>query len=164
MTVEMLNTLSFSSFIASGIMFLIAVALFFLLDIPKVVGEVSGKTAKKSIQQIQKHNEGDSERILHSSSNSNVTRPGKSGRMGVGTEKIAGKQKLDPSNETTLLASNQNAVAASNETTVLTSNETTLLTNNIIGMENKPPVSSGVSAECKVVETLSSYLGDELIE
>ena len=57
MTVEMLNTLSFASFIASGVMFLTAVALFFLLDIPKVVGEVSGKTAKKSIQQIQKHNE-----------------------------------------------------------------------------------------------------------
>ena len=53
MTVEMLNTLSFASFIASGVMFLTAVALFFLLDIPKVVGEVSGKTSKKSIQQIQ---------------------------------------------------------------------------------------------------------------
>ena len=140
MTVEMLNTLSFASFIASGVMFLTAVALFFLLDIPKVVGEVSGKTAKKSIQQIQKHNEGDSERILHSSQNSNVTRPGKSGRMGVGTEKIK--------------------AGSSNETTVLINNETTLLTDNSYVAE---PVKT-VSAECEVVETLSSYLKDELIE
>lgn len=164
MTVEMLNTLSFSAFIASGVMFLIAVALFFLLDIPKVVGEVSGKTARKSIQQIQKHNEGDSERILHSSQNSNVTRPGKSGRMGVGTEKIAGKTKADSSNETTLLVSNQTGVPAANETTVLINNETTLLKDNAYGIDAAKPVSYGVSAECEVVETLSSYLKDELIE
>ena len=156
MTVEMLNTLSFASFIASGVMFLTAVALFFLLDIPKVVGEVSGKTAKKSIQQIQKHNEGDSERVLHSSQNSNVTRPGKSGRMGVGTEKI----KTGSSNETTLLASNQADPPAANETTVLISNETTLLTDNSYVAES----AKIVSAECEVVETLSSYLKDELIE
>ena len=150
MTVEMLNTLSFSSFIASGVLFLTAVALFFLLDIPKVVGEVSGKTAKKSIQQIQKHNEGDSERILHSSQNSNVTRPG--------------KIKADSSNETTLLASNQTGVPAANETTVLINNETTLLKDNEYGIDAVKPVSYGVSAECEVVETLSSYLKDELIE
>ena len=49
---------------------------------------------------------------------------------------------------------------AANETTVLTSNETTLLTDNSYAVE---PAKT-VSAECEVVETLSSYLKDELIE
>lgn len=164
MTVELLNKLSDSAFILSGVLFLVAVSLFFLLDIPKVAGEVSGKTAKKSIQQIQKHNEGDSERILHTSQNSNVTRPGKSGRMGVGTEKISGKQKAAYANETTLLVDNQAKAPAANETTVLTSNETTLLSGNSYVTEPYKPVSGGVAAKCEVVETLSSYLQDELIE
>ena len=76
--------------------------------------------------------------------------------MGVGTEKI----KAGSSNETTLLASNQADLPAANETTVLISNETTLLTDNSYVAE---PVKT-VSAECEVVETLSSYLKDELIE
>ena len=33
-----------------------AVALFFLMDIPKLYGEISGRTARKAIEQIRKHN------------------------------------------------------------------------------------------------------------
>ena len=41
---------------AAGIFFLTAVALFFLMDIPKLYGEISGGTARKAIEQIRKHN------------------------------------------------------------------------------------------------------------
>lgn len=57
MTVELLQILALISFGIAGVAFLITAALFFLLDIPKLYGEISGRTAKKAIQSIQRHNE-----------------------------------------------------------------------------------------------------------
>lgn len=145
MNVEMLNTLSLVAFIAAGVMFLISVALFFLLDIPKVVGEVSGKTAKKSIQRIQQHNAGDSERIIRSSGKGkNLSKPGYSGRVGVGTEKIASSKVRMMSEETTVLVEN-----------------TVNKEQNIVGVPNQIPVNS---VYCEEVESLSSYSESEIIE
>ena len=167
MTVELLNTLSMSAFIAAGVMFLLAIALFFILDIPMVVGELSGKNAKKSIKEIQKHNEGNSERLNRvSSRNTHVTKPGKTGRVGVGTEKFATNSLPSKANETTLLNSN--------ETTLLNNNnETTLLNNNSVNMYNsnentQVTVMSAnntvVSSRFTVVETLESALDETIIE
>lgn len=166
MTVELLNTLSMSAFIAAGVMFLLAIALFFILDIPMVVGELSGKNAKKSIKEIQKHNEGDSERLNRvSSRNSHVTKPGKTGRVGVGTEKFATNALATSANETTLLNTN-------NETTLLNNNETTLLINNTANMNNGNvnnqstviPNTIVANSEFTVVETLVSALDETIIE
>lgn len=174
MTVELLNTLSMSAFIAAGVMFLLAIALFFILDIPMVVGELSGKNAKKSIKEIQKHNEGDSERLNRvSSRNSHVTKPGKTGRVGVGTEKFATNALATPANETTLLNSNETTLLNNNETTLLNNNETTLLINNfdntnIGNMNNNAVVNSAnnniANAAFAVIETLESKLDDTIIE
>ena len=57
MTVELLKTLSLAAYIIAGVLFLIAVALFFLLDILKVYGDISGRTAKKAIEAIRLQNE-----------------------------------------------------------------------------------------------------------
>ena len=167
MTVELINTLSTAAFIAAGVMFLLAIALFFILDIPMVVGELSGKNAKKSIKEIQKHNEGNSERLNRvSSRNTHVTKPGKTGRVGVGTEKFATNSLPSKANETTLLNSN--------ETTLLNNNnETTLLNNNSVNMYNsnentQVTVMSAnntvVSSGFTVVETLESALDETIIE
>lgn len=175
MTVELLNTLSTAAFIAAGVMFLLAIALFFILDIPMVVGELSGKKAKKSIQEIQKHNEGNSERLNRvSSRNTHVTKPGKTGRVGVGTEKFATNALTTKSNETTLLNSNETTLLNnSNETTLLNNNETTLLSNNSVNMNNSnvinqaPVITSNAMAsnsEFAVVETLESALDETIIE
>lgn len=43
MTVELLQTLSMAAYIAAGVLLLTAVALFFLLDVPKLYGDVSGR-------------------------------------------------------------------------------------------------------------------------
>lgn len=55
--VKIMNTASLALFIAAGVVFLIAAVLFFLLDIPKVFGDVTGYTAKKAIQNIREQNE-----------------------------------------------------------------------------------------------------------
>ncbi|MBR4019699.1 MAG: hypothetical protein IKI99_00130 [Firmicutes bacterium] len=57
MTVELLQTLSTVFFIGAGVLLLVAIALFFLLDVPKLYSDVSGRTARKAIEEIRKHNE-----------------------------------------------------------------------------------------------------------
>ncbi len=56
MSIDVLQTCSIGFWVAAGIFFLTAVARFFLMDIPKLYGEISGRTAKKAIEQIRKHN------------------------------------------------------------------------------------------------------------
>ncbi len=53
MSVELLQTLSFIAYILAGILFLVAVALFFYLKVPALWGEVSGRTARKAIQAMK---------------------------------------------------------------------------------------------------------------
>lgn len=57
MTVETIQLLSMIAFITAGVLFLLAVALFFLFNVPKVFGEVSGSTARKAIEKIRQQNE-----------------------------------------------------------------------------------------------------------
>lgn len=56
MSIDVLQTCSIGFWVAAGIFFLTAVALFFLMDIPKLYGEISGRIARKAIEQIRKHN------------------------------------------------------------------------------------------------------------
>ncbi len=57
MTVELLQRLSTISFVVAAVFFLAAVALFFLLDIPTVIGILSGATARKGVEAIRRQNE-----------------------------------------------------------------------------------------------------------
>ena len=57
MSVELLQTLSLTSYIIAGVLLLMSVALFFLLDIRKVIGDVTGSTARKAINSIREQNE-----------------------------------------------------------------------------------------------------------
>ncbi len=63
MSVELMNTLSLAAYIAAGVMLLVAVALFFLLNIPKVIGDISGVTAKKAIEAIRQQNESTGDKV-----------------------------------------------------------------------------------------------------
>lgn len=55
--VQFMQTGATIAFIAAAVIFLVAVALFFLLDIPKVFGDVTGYTARKAIKNIREQNE-----------------------------------------------------------------------------------------------------------
>ena len=57
MSVELLQTLSTVFFVLAAVMFLIALALFFVLDVVHLVGDVTGSTARKAIEDIRKGNE-----------------------------------------------------------------------------------------------------------
>ena len=166
MTVETLNLIAMAAFIASGLVFLLSIALFFLLDIPKVVGELTGSTARKSIQKIQEHNKNNSGKLVHSADpNSHVTKPSKTGRVGVGTEKFSTKSLTSASNETTVLVNNETTVLKSN------SNETTVMINNEVPAPAPAqaevagvPAQTVATANFEVVESLSYYMENELIK
>ena len=127
--------------ILAGIFFLIAIILFFALKIPAVIGDLSGATARKAIENIRNQNESTGDKG-HSSSTVNMERGkltdkiSESGRimhapsdkLGVGmkTEKISTQRLDDDPNQTTVLYS------GGNETTVLSdinmgAGETTVL-------------------------------------
>ncbi len=149
MTVELLQTLSIASYIAAAFFFLVAVALFFLLDVPKLYGDISGRTAKKAIEKIRRQNETSGNKAYKPSpvnaERGKITdRISHSGRVqstpdhtpiGVGTEELStsGNETTlleQCAGETTLLATD---APAAGETTLLTADapaagETTLLT------------------------------------
>ena len=52
MTVETLQMLSTVAYVLAGIFLLAAIAIFFLLDIRSVIGDVTGATARKAIRDI----------------------------------------------------------------------------------------------------------------
>lgn len=127
MSVELLQTLSVVSFIAAGTALLVAIALFFLLNIKKVVGDLSGATARKAIRNIRQQNENAVDN--NNAATAKITLSGRIERQPAGvagspsTEKFATTELAASAQETTLLG------PAANETTILTpaSNETTIL-------------------------------------
>ena len=125
--------------IACGVCIVLAVVLFFTLNIPKVASDLSGRTARKAIENIRRQNEQSGDKTYQSSAvnrergklTDKITRSGRlvpndHSAFGTGqiTEKIAPQQldALENGNETTLL--NQ-----SNDTTLLSaeSGETAVL-------------------------------------
>lgn len=135
--------------------------------IPKLIGEISGNTARKSIKQIQQHNEGDSERISRVSSHkSHASRPSNNERGGDGTEKISAPKNSNHSNETTLLTSNETTLLV-NSNALPVSNETTVLINDTVNKSSTQGVISSEaesSVDFKVMESLSSFDKNEIIE
>lgn len=146
--------------ILAGIMFVVSMILFFVLKIPAVIGDLSGATAKKAIENIRNQNEETGEKAYKSSavnkargkltdkispSGSLHSKPSDKLGFGMKTEKIS-TQRLDveEAGETTVLS-------VENETTVLNSsvgetevlneapafNETTLLSPDMMNLPGK---------------------------
>lgn len=121
MSVETLQTMAFIFFVMSGGFFLIAVCLFFVFNIPGIIGNLSGMTAKKAIKNIQTQNEeGDRERIgyLHLDRQTGAFRHGKTTRKSNKFEKTASLGKKV--NETVRL--NAVDMAEVKETAILSTN------------------------------------------
>lgn len=56
MSVELLQKLSFGSYLLAGVFIALAAVLYFLLDVPHLFGYVTGRTARKAIQEIENQN------------------------------------------------------------------------------------------------------------
>ena len=137
MTYEMYRTLFLVGAIAAGVMLVVTVALFFAFNIPKIIGILSGATARKAIRQIQFQTEGYSERIgrsaLGSTRGKTDTLPGASRtqkqRNGVKrTQKIEtgqlqqraqAPQGMEAAAETTVLQPETEFSCPASETSVL---------------------------------------------
>lgn len=121
MSIELLQTLAWVAFIASGVFLVIAIVLFFLLDVPKLYGDVSGRTAQKAIEAIREQNEKSGNKAYRPSAvnaergkitdkitQSGKIQPGTNGLpIGVGTEKLNTADLAFHSPETTLLEAEQ---------------------------------------------------------
>ena len=152
MTYEMYRYVFLGAAAGCGLFFVISVVLFFTLKIPRVINDLSGRTAKKAIANIRMQNEQSGDKTYRSSpvnlERGKITdRISKSGSLirreetpfGVGhvTEKIddyqmsAGETSvLESANETTVLGAmnGTTVLGAMNGTTVLgAANETTVL-------------------------------------
>lgn len=137
MSVELLQILSTVFFALAGLFFLISVALFFVLDVVRLVGDVTGYTARKAIEDIRKGNEISGDKAYKPSPvnkargklTDKISPSGqlerRSDTMGVatGTAKLTAEELMSQSID----ASGTNAVP--DETTVLTDEitETTVL-------------------------------------
>ncbi len=123
MTIETLQTISFICFLLASVFFLISVAMFFILNITKVVGDLSGITAKKAIENIRSQNDSGTEKqqkheVINNSAQTSVsTKLKKSGAQGFAqTSKLNTSTLNKDNNETTVIA---DAGKTSEETTVL---------------------------------------------
>ena len=139
MTVETIQLLSLIAFITAGVLFLLAIALFFLFNVPKVFGEVSGSTARKAIESIRQQNEQTGNKAYRPSPvnaergkiTDRITPSGKlehrigNAGVSVGTAKLPTDELQAAADETTILE------VGADETTVLTADtgETTVLNN-----------------------------------
>lgn len=133
MTYEMYRYVFFGALIACGLFFLIAVALFFVLSIPTVISDLTGRTARKAIEDIRKQNEQSGDKTYRSSAVNRergklTDKISQSGRLvprggtpfGTGfiTEKIS-TQQLDTAGETDVLSATEDFSSAAGETDVL---------------------------------------------
>ena len=134
MTYEMYRYIFLGALAACGLFFVIATILFFTMNIPKVISDLTGRTARKAIENIRMQNEQSGDKSYQSSA-VNLERGkltdkiSKSGRLtprsetpfgtGVITEKISTGKLEQPAGETTVLAADETSVLAANETPVL---------------------------------------------
>lgn len=59
------NLISIAAFFAAGISLVVTMVCWFRFKIPKIMGELSGRTAKKSIAQMREENEKRGREIFH---------------------------------------------------------------------------------------------------
>ena len=183
MTVELLNTLSIVAYVCAGVMLLISVALFFLLDVPKLYGEISGRTAKKAIEEIKRQSEGSGVkregidvRVERRRYTDKITSSGRLERaqtemtLTAQTEKFATNVLQPQGAETTVLqpdAAETTVLESANETTVLggettvLSSETTVLSSNTTAFVGETTVLGGVTASLKN-QSANFFLVDEV--
>lgn len=131
MSYEMYRYTSLGALIACGVFFVIAVVLFFVWRIPRVISDLTGRTARKAIENIRQQNEQSGDKTYQSSA-VNLQR----GKL---TDKITESGRLIPRDRTpfgtgmiTEKISTQQLVA-SNETDVLGGAKDSLGTNTTAG-------------------------------
>ena len=161
MTYEVLRYIFIGAASLSGVMLIVSVLLFIFLRIPRVIGDLTGATARKAIENIRNQNESSGDKIYKSSA---VNR--ERGRL---TDKISasgniahhetnqfGGAMATTKIDTQVLSEN----TESNETTVLgVDNGTTVLSNETTVLDNGTTVLSAPSNETTVLNQSDEQTG-----
>lgn len=127
MTVELLQNLSIIAYIAAGVLFLVGIILFFMFDVPKLYGDLSGRTARKAIEAIRKQNENSGNKA-YKPSPVNAARGKLTDKISPSGNLIASTGGFGVSIGTEKLVSDSEVISSSGATTVLErTDETTVL-------------------------------------
>lgn len=128
-TAEILSLISVISYIISGVSLALAVFFFFKFNIPSVIGDLSGRTARKSIARMRASNEKAGGQGYKPSA-ANVNRGKLTDTMhhtGKVTATAAQNANVDDRPETGLLAENKAAAVTGQQTDLLEDEATSLL-------------------------------------
>lgn len=131
---ETLSTLSIISFAVAGVCFAIAVFFFFFFKIPTVIGDLSGKTARKSIAKMRAANEKTGNKS-YKESKTNLNRGKVTDTMhnfGKTSKKVSANNGTNP--ETGLLNENKAVKNVSEETALLDDEATGFLDDETTGL------------------------------
>lgn len=192
MTYDIYRLIFIEGSIACAVMFVVSVILFITLKIPNVIGDLTGRNAKKAIENIRKQNEASGGKGYKASAvnlergrltdkitpSGNLQRRGITSGFGVHTEKIStmkleqqasvGMDTDNESNETMVLEQDY-----SNETSVLNhnySNETTVLSQQNVGETTvlsshmpQNPSETTILNQFMVLEDITFIHTDEII-
>ena len=180
MSVELLQILSVVAYILAVVMLVLSIILFFVLNIRKVIGNLSGSTAKKAINDIRQKNEMSGRKSYKPSGLGDVykrqgkitdkmTPSGNIANQGYGdtvspiTEKFSTLDLNPQSKETTILDT------TADETTILndvSASEDTVVLSDFNTKENvtKNTVESGQRTEIRTEVEIGFTDSDEIIE
>lgn len=159
-----INIVSIIFFIIAGVSLLVAIYSFVRFNIPQIIGELSGRTAKKSIAQMRDKNvkTGDKSHRTSPAAKERGTLTDKIekkksveksdekiSKVEEGTELLNSTEKLSTNIQTELLNENETELSDDNATSVL-SEETTVLTNN----DNSQINVSNDSNDFKIIQNI----------
>ncbi len=153
MSYEIYRYIFIGAAILCGVMIVTSILLFILLKIPKVVGDLTGRTARKAIENIRNRNESSGEKTYKSSpvnkergkltdkispsgrliQNQNDLLSGAMATEKIGTQQLVSDETtvLDSGNETTIILTGESENSV-NETTLLSRVDTS---NNVFEIE-----------------------------
>ena len=157
MTYEIYRYIFIGGAVLAGIMFVVSVAVFFLLKIPSVIGDLTGATARKAIENIRNQNEISGEKHYRPSQVQGertqlTAKLSPSGKLIKDpTKPLYGASKTEKIDTQRFISPNASAetieLAGDSETTVLVpethADETTLL-------EQKPAIDVGFVIEYEI--------------
>jgi hypothetical protein len=120
MSIQLYRNVSVICFVLSGLMFILSVVLFFRLNIAKVIGDLTGNTARKEIKNIYEKNTQSSNRRnkpkpvyvenkgVYANANLSQSSVAQSNKAGIdlNEQKFSGQSFRDE-NETTLLVNDK---------------------------------------------------------
>lgn len=161
---ETLSTLSIISFVVAGVSLVLAILLFIYFRIPTVIGDLSGRNAKKSIARMRSSNEKSGNKSFRASEANEARGKLTSTMHGIGAQQKKAKEDVkhpsdDQMPETGLLAENKADLIG--ESTVLLDNteETTLLA----GTPKEPAKRIG-GVKLTLLDEVTFIHTDEVIE